>query len=396
MYFNAGESTNGTSGAGRHAQGGRGAGFLGGPVSRRRTGGGTALHLRDAAAAGALHLRRDPRAPAALVAASRFADAAPEHRAPVPHPGRRAGRRPQYLPLLHGGREAGQPAVAAEVDALHGRDGRAHPGRLPASVGHRVPERPLDRGGRRPVPERRGGQADHLQPGGARAGQDRDLRGLGGAEDRGHPGEPGAAGHHAADGFLHRPGDDTPRQGGDSAGAPGAGAHVRGGRPHHRGAAGGAEAGPPDVPHDRGAQGPGARDRLHRQRGDERSAAARPDEEDQAALVALVDDRAGHLQARGVRRGRGGHRGLLPRPGLHHRAGRPAGARLPRTLGRRRDPRAAAADSGRRGRAVPHRRGQLRRQRDPPRGGPAPDLRGHRAGGLLQRRRRAEGLRRRP
>ena len=55
-----------------------------------------------------------------------------------------------------------------------------------------------------------------------------------------------------------------------------------------------------------------------------------------------------------------------------------------------------AADSGRRGRAVPYRRGQLRRQRDPSGGRSAQDLRGHRAGELLQRRRRAKGLRRRP
>ena len=60
-----------------------------------------------------------------------------------------------------------------------------------------------------------------------------------------------------------------------------------------------------------------------------------------------LDDRTRHLQARGVRRGRGGDRGVLPGRGLHHGAGGPAGAGLPRSLRRRRDPRAASPDPGR-------------------------------------------------
>ena len=125
--------------------------------------------------------------------------------------GQHLGGRTGDLPLLH--RDAAQPAVAEPVGAL--RRGRRRPAaqRLPLAVGDQLPRRPVDRGDRLHVPERRHRQADQVRHRGAAADQDRRLHGQQAArvdEDRREA--EGRERHHPPR-LVRRRRADPPRQG---------------------------------------------------------------------------------------------------------------------------------------------------------------------------------------
>ena len=150
-------------------------------------------------------------APQGAVAAPRlppagFAAADPVHPDHVSHAGRRLGGRAADLPLLHP--DPGQPAVGWRVGALR-REDRGQPARgLQAAVGHQLPRRPVHRSARRPLRQRRDGQAHPLQAGRAAAGQDRGLhrqQEAGSDQDRG---EAERREHPHPSRLVHRSGTD--------------------------------------------------------------------------------------------------------------------------------------------------------------------------------------------
>ena len=113
--------------------------------------------------------------------------------------------------------DAAQPAVAEPVGAL--RRGRRRPAaqRLPRAVGDQLPRRPVDRGDRLHLPERRHRQADQVRHRGAAADQDRRLHGQQAArvdEDRREA--EGRERHHPPR-LVRRRRADPPRQGRSSA-----------------------------------------------------------------------------------------------------------------------------------------------------------------------------------
>ena len=253
-------------------------------------------------------------------------------------------------------------AVAGDLRSLHRGDGADDALRLQGPVEHELPRGPLHRGHRLHLRQRRRRQDRDLQDGGAAADQDRRLPGQ--QADRSHQDRRAVARtqRRAPARLVPRRGRHPPRRGRAAVVHGRKGLHQRRGEPHDHAGRRRPQAGQRHVPGERRAQDQDSRDRLRRQRGDQRQHAAAQAQGEQAEGHHLVHHRQRHLQGSRVRSRRRASGRTLQQQGLRPRSRRPARAEDARDHQGRQDALDPAADSRDRRAALPRRRPLLRGQ----------------------------------